>query len=278
MKRIYALLMMVVFPVLGFALEPEELKRVLTEIGNKNYASAERLLHDPSEALRRDPDYYVVLLNYALAKANTLEVMLEKGRGKPGDFALKEKKSGKEAGYLGFRENYDEKMILDSVARTQAALPGFKSRLDIRFGIVTVLEKIEKWDLLSEQLLDTLKTSKELDNKWTWGPIGSIDGTPKEFMLKNVLMRTSRLFHLDTPATDQEFLKISNALVQYYPDTVYGYTNLGIFEFAKGNLPEAEADLNKALAIDPHDQVVLANLERVKEAKGARASQDASRH
>jgi tetratricopeptide (TPR) repeat protein len=139
--------------------------------------------------------------------------------------------------------------------------------LDIHFGIVSIAAVIERWDILGNQLADILTVSKSIENQWKWGPIGSMKGEPKTFMLSNVQSRIQQLFRAEDGVADKMLIKVSEAMIQYYPDVIYGYSNLGVIYLATEKYDLAEKYINQALAIDPNDPIVKGNLETLKERK-----------
>ncbi len=206
----------------------EEFDRQISNIKENSLTDVQNFLTKTEKTLSQDPEYYVILLNYALAKDNA-------------------------------------RLITDSISKTQNALKHFSSRLDIRFGVAIAAEKVSRWDIFGNQLIDILKTSKEIDNKWTWGSINSITGEPEKFMLENVQAKVQKLLYVDTASSDSALLQASEALIKYYPKSIYGYANLGGLYLAKNDYKQAEKYLKKALKIDPDDQIVKTNLQTLEE-------------
>jgi tetratricopeptide (TPR) repeat protein len=147
------------------------------------------------------------------------------------------------------------------------ALPAFSNRLDIHFGIVTIAAEIKRWDLMGKQLVDILAVSGSIKNQWRWGPIGSMEGDPRTFMLKNVQSKIQQLFRAEDKIADMMLIKASEAMIQYYPEIIYGYSNLGVICLATGKYELAEKYINQALAIDPDDPVVKGNLKVLRQRK-----------
>lgn len=107
------------------------------------------------------------------------------------------------------------------------------------FGIAATTQNISELAVMSDQLISMLKTSKEIDNKWQWGKVGSMEG-------------------------DRLLVNVSEALIQYYPNKVYGYANLGALYSATKRYDEARKYYEKALEIDPDDEVVKENLQHLR--------------
>lgn len=250
-----------------YGLDAKEFKKLIAEIQEKKFVGVESFLQKNEKTLQQDPEYYVVLLNYVLSKGDLSGVVISKDKPKEGEISLQDQKTGETVGVIGHQERYDEKLVLDGILKTQNALQFFKERLDIRFGLVTAAEKIKRWDILGDQLVETLKVSKDIDNKWSWGLINSMSENPKEFMLENIQTRTLSLFNVDTPAADDAMLRLSKTMISCYPDVIYGYSNLGVLHLAKKEYAKAEEYLNKALKIDPKDEIVKGNMELLKKSR-----------
>ena len=58
-------------------------------------------------------------------------------------------------------------------------------------------------------------------------------------------------------------INVSEALIQYYPNKVYGYANLGSLYGATKQYDKARKYYEKALEIDPNDLIVKNNLENI---------------
>ena len=133
------------------------------------------------------------------------------------------------------------------------------------FGIVHIASLIKRWDIVSRQLVETLEVSKNINNKWKWGAINSMDGDPKNFMMENVQQRVNQLFHVGSEEADNALKNVAEAMIKKYPNVIYGYSNLGVFYLANKKYDMAEKYLKQAIAIDPNDEIVRGNLGILKE-------------
>lgn len=86
-------------------------------------------------------------------------------------------------------------------------------------------------------------------------------------MVENVQSKIRELFRAENETADKMLLKVSKAMIQYYPEVVYGYSNLGVIYLATRNYALAEKYINQALSIDPDDPVVQSNLKVSKQRK-----------
>ena len=242
------------------AMDKEEFFRLLDQIGSQKYDEVEEFLSTNKDTLSTDPEYFVLLLNYAISKEGP-KLTIGKGRPKPGELALSDPKTGEVVGFMGERVPFDSSLIEESAKRAQAAIPHFQNRLDIHFGILIAAEKIGRWDMVADQIVSMLKISKQNNNHWEWGPVNSMNGDPKEFMIQNILPYTSRMFRAETEAADTALQRCSEQLIQSYPELIYGYANMGVLNLAKKNYDKAREYFLKAKAIDPNDEIVKGNLE-----------------
>ena len=245
----------------SYAMDQSAFQSMMDRIDAKDFESVEGFLAREKENLKRDPEYHVILLNYAYSKRNNT-LIVAKGELQKGDIVIKGKDSGEEVGFI--RQGGDE-IIINAIAQTREVLPAFSNRLDIHFGIVTIAAEIKRWDIVGRQLLDILTISNSIKNQWKWGPIGSMEGEPKTFMLKNVQSKVQQLFRAEDEIADKMLVKVSEAMIKYYPKVIYGYSNLGVIYLATGKYSLAEKYINQALAIDPDDPIVKGNLKILKE-------------
>jgi tetratricopeptide (TPR) repeat protein len=114
-----------------------------------------------------------------------------------------------------------------------------------------------------------LSLSKKIDNRWTWGPINEMSGEPRAFLLENVQARASTLFFAEAENADDVLLRVSKAMIECYPESIYGYSNLGTLYLVMGRYDEGERYLRQAEAIDPTDPIVRGNIGRLAELRGS---------
>jgi len=250
----------------GFTYKNVPVTKMLGYLNNNKFDKVEKFLKKNEEKLKENPDYYVVLLNYSLLKNKEEYIELTK---EPIDeqphFALTT--ANTTAGYITAKNRYDNKSIIGAIRTTQKALNNFNNRLDIHFGIIAVAKETKNTILVSEQLSTIIKVSKEIDNQWTWGTIGRMSGSPKQFMLDNIQFYLLSLYKLNTKEADTELIKVSTLLIEEYPNLIYGYSNLGNYYMATNDFEQAENYFKKALSIKPNDETIIYNLKKLKQLK-----------
>jgi len=200
------LTLFVFLPSIAYSMDNNLFQDMINKVNTKDFVTIEKFLANDRNTYSRDPEFYVILLNYSFYKDMQKSVVVEKGKGKKGDLVLKDKNSGEEVGFIGSREVHDDELIIKSIKETREALKYFNKyfnhRLDIHLGIVHIAESIKRWDIMKEQLLDIIKVSKFIDNKWTWGSIGSMQGDPKKFMMDTVQAKVHNLFYVECSEAD----------------------------------------------------------------------------
>ena len=264
LKLLIIILLTLMIPLQSFGFSQSDFNAIMTNIQTKEYTQVEKFLKENKTILYENPEYYVILLNYVISKGDKSQLVIAQGTPTGDDIAIKNNESD-EIGFIGSRGGYDETLIVNGITTTQEALDSFNYRLDIHFGIVSLAEEIKRWDIVETQIIKMLETSKEINNKWTWGSINSMDGDPKEFMIQNILSRTSTLFRTNNTAADSALENISRAMIRYYPEIIYGYANLGSLYMATKKYDKAAEYYKQAIEIDPNDEIILENIKKLEE-------------
>ena len=242
------------------ALEAKQFHTYIEHIRDNQLDAVESYLEQNKATAKTDPDYTVIFLNYHFGKGRTVRTIVAQGEAQSGDLELTKQDDPSVKGFIREEVSLDKITILKALHTAQNNLKLFPNQLDIHFGIVTIAQNIGAYSVMADQLISMLKTSKEIDNKWQWGKVGSMEGDPEEFMIQGLLPRTAMLFRLESEEGDRLFINVSEALIQYYPNRVYGYANLGSLYGATKEYDKARKYYEKALEIDPSDEVVQQNL------------------
>jgi tetratricopeptide (TPR) repeat protein len=244
-------------------MDPQEYQEMIDKINTNELDIVKTFLDENRLKYEKDPEYYVILLNYSFTASNKL--IIAQGEPQEGDIAILDKETGDVVGFMGDRQVVKDEIILKALNETQKALQYFNDRLDIRFGIIHIAQKFDYWDILQRQLSEILVQSKIINNRWKWGSINSMDGDPREFMLENVQSKINELFYKENENADNAIESVSKVMIKEYPDVIYGYSNLGALYLAQSNFDLAEKYLNLALSIDPNDKIVKGNLDFLKQ-------------
>lgn len=271
MKKATLLIVLLFFSLPAMAMEKEEFDPWLDAIKKQEYENVEKFLKENKTKLAKDPDYYVLLLNYSYSKGVVVGIVVGAGEGEKGDLVLADPETGEQTGFLGERKRVvDKELIISAIRATQNAIEHFQDRLDIHLGIAYFASEQKEWKIVEEQLISLLEVSVNIET-WKWGYVNSMPPDPKAAVLDNIQKRCYQLFQVNSPQTDEAYKNISRALTRLYPDHIYGYANMGHIHLASGELDQAEEYYKQALQIDPADEIVLHNLEILKKKREARA-------
>ena len=243
------------------ALEQAQFDELLADLQAGKLESVADFLDKNPKLATTDPDYTVLLLNHGFMANRNSRLIVAQGEPEEGDYELASLDDPSVKGFMREQVTFNNEAIIKVIQVAQKNLKSFPEYLDIHFGIATIASGIGEWKIATEQLVSMLKHSREIDNQWKWGKVGGIDGAPEEFMIQSVLPYSSELYRLETPETDQLLIQLSEALIQYYPKKVYGYANLGSFYAVTGKKEKAREYYQKALEVDPSDQIVKQNIE-----------------
>jgi len=243
------------------ALEQAQFDELLADLQAGKLESVADFLDKNPKLATTDPDYTVLLLNHGFMANRNSRLIVAQGEPEEGDYELASLDDPSVKGFMREQVTFNNEAIIKVIQVAQKNLKSFPEYLDIHFGIAAIASGIGEWKIATEQLVSMLKHSREIDNQWKWGKVGGIDGAPEEFMIQSVLPYSSELYRLETPETDQLLIHLSEALIQYYPKKVYGYANLGSFYAVTGKKEKAREYYQKALEVDPSDQIVKQNIE-----------------
>ncbi|RZJ68248.1 MAG: tetratricopeptide repeat protein [Flavobacterium sp.] len=214
-----------------------------------------------------DPELYVAWFNYYFINAK--KEMLHLGDNPEGKEALEitDTTSKKPVGYLYGTDHYDDAKVEKGIAKIDAAIKKFPTRLDMRFGKTYVLGEMKNWSDFTTEIIKTVEYSAKIQNKWTWR-----DGKPvedaKNFMLGSIQGYINQLYEANDDLLLDDMKRISETVVKYYPDHVESLSNVSIVLMIQGDFDKALTYLLKAEKLAPNDTVVLGNIAHAYNSKG----------
>ena len=137
----------------------------------------------------------------------------------------------------------------------------FPYRLDLRFGKTYMCQMLGDAQCVKDELLKILQISAVKDNQWLW-----LNDEPKdnEFMLE-VLQNYQKSFWETGDLS--EMREVAEAVLTYFPDNVESLNTLAISYLVDGNWKDAEPYLKTAHQLNPDDEIVNKNLQKLAEMK-----------
>jgi len=142
----------------------------------------------------------------------------------------------------------------------------FPDRLDMRFGKVYMLGKIDDYDAFTQEIIKAIDYSQKINMKWTWTDNKLVDD-PKTFMLGNIQSYVGQLYNLGDKQLNN-MKAIAETILKYYPDHVESLSNLAITYILKKDYDNALKPLLKAEIVAPTDYIVLGNIAYCYNGKG----------
>jgi hypothetical protein len=112
LKTVLISLFLFLFSSASLAMDKSVFQSMMDRLDAKDFEAVEGFLAREKESLKRDPEYHVLLLNYAYMKrSNTL--IVAKGEPQAGDLVIKGKDTGETVGFI--RQGGDE-IIVNAIA------------------------------------------------------------------------------------------------------------------------------------------------------------------
>jgi tetratricopeptide (TPR) repeat protein len=131
--------------------------------------------------------------------------------------------------------------------------------LDLLFGKVHLFGLMRQHDSFGTTILQAIEKSVDNDFQWQWSKgIELQDG--KQFLFSTCQDYIAKLFYSDDSLALIWIEPISLALLDIDPKNVPCISNLAVSNMMLKRWSEAIPYLEKAYALDSHDDIVLANL------------------
>ena len=213
-----------------------------------------------------DPELYVAYYNYFIRKSRTQLANLDKFQQGEESLQLKDPTTGKVVAYRNGGVTYDRDLLEQGFHYIDIGIEKYPSRLDMRFGKIYMLGRINDYERFTETLVAAIDYSQKIDLKWTWAYSTPLDN-PKESMLSAEQDYITQLLDAGDSQLDN-IKKIAEAVLKYYPDNVANLSNLAITYTLKEDYSNALDILLKANTIAPTDGIVLNDIAYCYDSKG----------
>ncbi|HTE00620.1 MAG TPA: hypothetical protein VK668_15110 [Mucilaginibacter sp.] len=229
-------------------------------------AAQSKVLINWNKANPDDPELYVAYYNFYVKKSMREMINLERTQKGEKSFEIKDPKTGKVVGYMNDGATYDLALVEKGFHYIDIGIEKFPSRLDMRFGKVYILGKIEDYQRFTQEIIKTIDYSQKINLKWTWTDNKPVDD-PKKFMLSAEQDYVMQLYNAgDSQLNNMK--AIAETVLKYYPDDVKNLSNLAITYLIQKDYSNALTPLLKAEKIAPTDYIVLNNIAYCYDAKG----------
>lgn len=200
-------------------------------------------------------------LNAGLQSSITMTVDLPLYAVNTQVFTLTDTVTGGPAGYV-----YNGYMITDSAQVDSAVMTlhegirKFPNRLDLYFGLATTYLYINQPDWMIGIVEEAMKQSKKNKGIWLWTGDEQVPDTI-DYMYERVQEDFARFW----TAEDLERTEhVAQMAVKYYPTRAEYWNNMGAVAMWKNDKKKAMKYFQKALKLNPNDELIKANIEYIK--------------
>jgi tetratricopeptide (TPR) repeat protein len=203
---------------------------------------------------------YVCYANYYTNLAKKEVIKMTTVPPQPGEesFAINDS-LGNVVGYLRGETIMDDVLSAQSLMWLNKGIARFPRRLDLLFGKVYLFGKMVRYDSFSTTILSAIEKSVDNQFEWQWSKgVELQDG--KQFLFSTCQDYIAQLFNSEDSLALLWIEPISLALLEIDPKNVPCTSNLAVANMMLQRWEEALIHLAKAHALDPKDDVVLANM------------------
>lgn len=219
-----------------------------------------KTLKDWETANPKDPELFTSYFNYYFNKSQEEILIVSKGSPSKSDKSIILTDSlDNYAGFIGSQINYDKSNLKKGLDIITKGISLFPNRLDMRFGKIYVLGKVEDWNSFTNEILNAILYSSKNNNEWTWtNNEKKEDG--EEFFLSSLQDYQMQLYNTGNDDLLINMRKIANQILSIYPNHVVSLSNLSVTYLLIGEFDKGIEPLLKAEKIDSKDYIVLMNI------------------
>lgn len=205
-----------------------------------------------------DPELFTSYFNYYYVKSMQ-EVITITTKAPEGEKFVLTDSAGRVAGFLGSQMTYNKEVFQKGMEKIDAGIKLYPNRLDMRFGKIYVLGEVKDWKRFTDEIIQTVRYSKENENCWTWTDNKKLpDG--KKFFLSALQDYQLDLYNTGNDSLLLYMRKIAAEILKVYPGHIESLSNISITYLMTGEYDKAIETLLQAEKIDPEDIVILSNI------------------
>ena len=238
----------------------EEYSAFLKLLRSKDTAAQRVFLAQWAGIGQQDPEFYVCYANYYtnLAKKEVINMTTMPPAAGEESFTINDS-VGNVVGYLRSTTVMDAELSAQSLVWLNKGIARFPQRLDLLFGKVYLFGKLLQYDSFGITLLSAIEKSVDNQFAWQWSKgVALQDG--KQFLFSTCQDYIAQLFNAEDSSALLWIEPISLALLEIDPKNVPCTSNLAVSNMMLQRWDEALVHLGKAHALDPKDDIVLANM------------------
>jgi len=243
-----------------------------SKFNNEDYNAKEvkEILEKWEKSNKNDVEYFIAAFNFYFRESQQELLQLSKEEPTKNQDALVLTDSlGNKSGYLHSYVSKNDSLFTISQNIIDKAIALYPNRLDLRFGKIHTLGEFEKFDLFSNQILNTIDHSNKIKHKWLWSNDKILDD-PENFFIDAIQGYQNTLFQAES---DENLKKVAKKMYDTFPNDLYVISSYGVTFLIENKNEEALELYLKAEKINPDDTIVLSNIgliyERLSDKKNA---------
>lgn len=216
------------------------------------------LLNQWEKSELQNPEMHIAWFNYYINKSKS-DIITISDHSNADEYLAISDSSGKTAGYLSSGIVYSDYYAGKAIERINSAILQNPDRLDMRFGKIYFLGKIENFDSFTSNIISALHHSASISHKWVWKH-NEVMANPEHTLLNAIQDYIVQLYNTDNDSLLGHMENISKTVLIYFPDHVESLSNLSVVYILKGDYQKALLPLLKAEKTAPTDAIILNNI------------------
>lgn len=218
-------------------------------------AQIEPLLVEWRSKAPNDPEAWVASANHYF---NQRQTVISTKKPQKGDFALTDKKTGKQAGSISFEQ--DQASVKQAADLLQEATTKFPDRLDIWCGLAFIQQERGNFDGELSTLQKMVAFAREHPQGLKWLKGEPIKEPADKFVPEKLHSYGLYYEKKENTEDDKRWFQISTLATQQYPNDPEGFNDVAGYYADLGEWQKARESLEKARQINPKSVSVLINL------------------
>lgn len=251
------ILFLFILPLVGLGQDFKQEFNAQFRQGEFNATAVEKILENWKVAKNNDVEYYIAAFNFYFKQSQEELIQLTSTAPKTDQEALVISDSlDNQAGFMYSQINRNDSLFALSQSIIEEGILLFPDRLDLRFGKIHTLGKMEQYDEFTEVILATIAHSKKIKHQWLWSENEIIEAA-ENFFIDAIQDYQNTLFQIES---DDNLKKITHEMYALFPNNLFVISSYGVTFLIEGKNKEALALYLKAEKINPNDTIVLSNL------------------
>lgn len=204
-------------------------------------------------AENENPEMYIAWFNYYVRLGSSSGI--EMGRMNDGRYRIYD------------QENYLRENVYKGIGYLDKGLKYRKDRLDMYFGKISLLNRINDYQKAGEEVMKVLQLSEQTGNNWLWSDNVKIEDG-EQFFLSALYDYYNVWINAGTEAALNQLKICTTRQMELYPQYIEAYNYLSVYYLINNDFNNAIEYLEKALTVNANDSIVLINLGRAYNAVG----------